>query len=48
MFYMKVIFHFGLQPTASHEVHTTQAERKKADCMTLSETALQKPNVHLS
>lgn len=29
MFYMKVIFCFGLQPTASHEVHTTPAERQK-------------------
>lgn len=35
MFYVKVIFHSGLQPTASHEVHTTPAERQKANCKTL-------------
>lgn len=29
MLYMKVIFCSGLQPTASHEVHTTPAERQK-------------------
>jgi len=29
MFYMKVIFCSGLEPTASHEVHTTPAERQK-------------------
>ncbi len=47
MFYIKVIFHSGLQPTASHEVHTTPAERQKANYKTLSETEWWKPSVLL-
>ncbi len=47
MFYIKVIFRSGLQPTASHEVHTTPAERQKADCKTLSETEWWKPSAFL-